>query len=116
MTELEKRIIAAQKAGQTWAAAEEKFFLLDETRKSYLSSLENDLDNGALSEAKLERLARGSKQWQDHIAALSLARGEQLRAKVRYEASVAYYEAARTAESTRRTMVSRGLYQTGQGE
>ena len=115
MTELEKRIVAAQKAGQAWAVADEKYFLLDETKKSVLADLINDLDDSNTSEAKLERLARSTKAWRGHIAALSIAKGEALRAKVRYESCIAWYEAERTKEASQRVSVARGLYQTGTG-
>ena len=102
-TELERRILRAEELGQKWAAADEIFYQLDETKKTVLADLMRDLDtDGKASEARLERLARSSQQWRDHIGRLAIAKGEMLRAKVRYESAVAYYEAARTTESTKR--------------
>lgn len=102
MTELETRILRAEKLGQEWAKADEVFYQLDETKKSVLADLMKDLDDGDTSEAKLERLARASKEWKEHVSRLAIAKGEMLRAKVRFEAATAWYEAARTTESTNR--------------
>lgn len=102
MTELEKRIVRAEELGQKWADAEATFYQLDETKKSVLADLMKDLDDGDTSETKLERLARARKEWKEHIANLAIAKGQVLRAKVRYEAAVSWYEAGRTTESTNR--------------
>ena len=101
-SELEKRIIRAEALGQKWAEAAEAFYQLDETKKSVLADLMKDLDDGELSESKLERMARGQKEWKEHIQHLAVAKGEMLRAQVKYEAAVSWYEAARTTESTNR--------------
>lgn len=101
-SELEKRIIRAEKLGEEYAERDALYYQLDETKKSVLADLMKDLDNGDTSEAKLERMARATKEWRDHINNLALAKGQMLRARVRYEAAVAWYEAARTAESTNR--------------
>lgn len=105
-SELEKRIIKAEELGQKWASADATYYQLDETKKSVLADLMKDLDDGDTSETKLERLARASKQWKDHIGNLSIAKGEMLRAKVRYEAATAWWEACRTAESTNRVKMA----------
>jgi len=101
-SELEKRIVEAEKKGQQWADADATFYQLDETKKSVLADLMKDLDDGDTSETKLERLARSKKEWKEHIENLSIAKGQMLRAKVKYEASVAWYEACRTAEASKR--------------
>lgn len=104
-TELEKRIILAEEYGQKWVNIHETWLQLDEDKKNYLASLMNDIDAGTdkdFSEAKLERLARGSKQFRDYIKNLSIAKGEELRSRVKYENARAYYEAGRTAEASER--------------
>src|SRR6185503_13181360 len=102
LSEIEKRIVRAEGLGQEWANADAQFYQLDETKKSVLADLMKDLDDGDTSETKLERLARSSKVWKEHIHNLSIAKGAMLRAKVKYEASVAWAEAARTAEASAR--------------
>ena len=67
-----------------------------------LADLMNTLDDGDTSESKLERLARGRKEWKEFIQNMVVAEAEMLKAKVRYESAVAFYEAGRTAESTNR--------------
>jgi hypothetical protein len=101
-TELERRIIAAEKLGQKWVELHEVWLQLDEDKKNYLSALMNDLDDGETSEAKLERKARGSKEFREYIKNMCIARGEELRAKVRYENAQDYFEAGRSKESTER--------------
>lgn len=99
---LEERIIRAEKFGQEWAAAYETWLQLDEAKKSVLADLQKDLDDGEKSEAKLERLARASKTYKDFITNLCLAKGAEIRARVKYDCAVSWYEAARTRESTER--------------
>jgi hypothetical protein len=101
-TELEQRIIYAEQLGEKWAGIHETWLQLDEDKKNYLSSLMNDLDDGDKSESKLERLARGSKQFRDYVRLLCIAKGEELRAKVKYENARDLFEAARSKEATAR--------------
>jgi hypothetical protein len=102
MTPLEQRVVKAEKWGEEYARIHAKWLQLDEDKKSFLAALMNDLDDGAMSEAKLDRLARGSKAYRDYIATLSLAKGEEIRARVRYDNSRDLFEAARSQEATER--------------
>lgn len=99
---LEARAIRAKELGEIWADVHCTWLQLEEDKKSYLASLMNDLDTGELSEAKLDRLARGSKPYRDYIKNLCLAKGEELRAKVRYENARDFFEAGRSLEATQR--------------
>ncbi len=101
-SELEKRIIRAEELGQEWASLHEKWLQLDESKKNYLSALMNDMDNGEISESKLERKARGKKEFREYIEKLCIAKGEELRAKVKYENARDYFEAGRSQEATER--------------
>jgi len=101
-SELEKRIIFAEELGGKWAAIHQIWLQLDEDKKNYLSALMNDLDDGDTSEAKLERKARGSKEFRDYVKNMCIAKGEELRAKVKYENARDYFEAGRSQESTER--------------
>jgi len=102
-SELEKRIIFAEEQGQKWAELHAIALQLQEDKTNYLSALMNDLEaQEEMSEKKLERIARGSKQFREYIKNMCIAKGEELRAKVRYENAVNYYEAGRTAETTNR--------------
>jgi hypothetical protein len=102
LSPLEQRIVTAEKYGKEWADKYEKWLQIDESKKNYLASLMNDLDKGDLSEAKLERLARGSDAFKQFITNLCIAKGEELRAKVRYENARDYFEAGRSREATER--------------
>ncbi len=104
LSPLEQRIVTAERYGEEWARKYEQWMQLDETKKNYLASLMNDISKeaGEMSEAKLERLARGSKAFQEFITNLCIAKGEELRAKVRYENARDYFEAGRSHESTER--------------
>lgn len=102
MTELEHRIVRAEKHGQKWAEVHEKWLVLEEDKKNYLAALMNDLDDGEKSESKLERLARGSKQFREYVKGMCIAKGEELRAKVKYENARDYFEAGRSREATER--------------
>ena len=102
---LEKRVVAAERYGREWAELHATWLQLDETKKSVLAGLMNDLDDGNTSESKLERLARGSKDYRDYVNNLALAKGAELRAKVRYDNARDLFEAGRSAESTEREKI-----------
>jgi hypothetical protein len=104
-TELERLILFAQEEGQKWASLYEIALQLEEDRKNYLAALMNDLEGqhgNTMTEAKLERLARGSKQFREYVKNMCIARGEELRAKVRYTNSLNLFEAGRSKETTER--------------
>ena len=101
-SELEKRIIRAENLGQDWVNKHEVWLQLDEAKKSVLSDIVKDLDDGEQSEVKLERLARASKQYREYINNLSLAKGAELRARVKYDCAMQWVDAGRTAEATAR--------------
>ncbi len=104
-SELEKRIIFAEEAGQKWAELHEIALQLNEDKNNYLAALMNDLESAhgnAVAEKKLERLARGSKEFREYIKNMCIAKGEELRAKVKYDNARDYFEAGRSQESTAR--------------
>ncbi len=107
-SELEKRIIRAEDLGQKHAAIYEVWLQLDEDKKNYLSALMNDIEAATdhkdekMTEAKLERLARGSKEFREYIKNMCIAKGEELRARVKYENARDYFEAGRSQEATER--------------
>lgn len=110
-SELEKRIIFAETLGEKWAALHEIALQLEEDKKNYLAALMNDLDDGDTSESKLERKARGCNQFREYIKNMCIAKGEELRAKVKYENARDYFEAGRSREATEREKI-RHLSQT----
>jgi len=104
-SELEKRIVLAEEYGQKYASLHEIALQLSEDKSNYLAALMNDLESNhgnTMSEKKLERLARGSKQYREYIKNMCIAKGEELRAKVRYENARDFFEAGRSQESTER--------------
>jgi len=104
-TKLEKRIIAAAKAGEEWANRYETWLQLDSDEKSFLAALMQDIKKtkeGKVSVAELEMEARASTQFREYLKGLSIAKGEELRAKVKYENARDWFEAARSQESTER--------------
>lgn len=102
-SELEKRIIFAEELGEKWADLHAIALQLAEDKNNYLSALMNDLEaQEEMSEKKLERIARGSKEFREYIKNMCIAKGEELRAKVKYENARDYFEAGRSQESTER--------------
>jgi len=110
---LERRIIKSERDGEQWADLHAKWLQLNEDKKSFLAALINDLDDGKMSEAKLERLALGSKAYRDYVVGLAIAKGEELRAKVRYENSTALFSAAQSDQSLERAKIEKGIFHTG---
>lgn len=111
LSELEKRVIRAQELGQKWAELHEVWLQLDRDEKNYLAALMNDLSKANIgglrdaSETKLERLARGSDEFRKYILRICIAKGEELRAKVRYDNARDFFEAARSLEATERAKI-----------
>jgi len=101
LSELEKRVRFAEKCGQVWASIHEIWLQLDKDEKPYLAALMNDLQ-GDMSEAARERLAKGSKEFREYITNMCIAKGEELRARIKYENAQAWFEAGRSLESTER--------------
>lgn len=101
-SELERRIIYAESLGKYWGDLYEVWLQLDNGQKNFLASLMNDLDDGKSSEAKLERLARGTKEYREYCKNVAIAKGLEIRAKVKYENARDYFEAGRSQESTER--------------
>ena len=111
--ELEKMVVKLQRAGQDWVKAKLAAEQLEQDAKPYLASLQNELDNGDTSEAKLERQAKGSKQYRDYIREMCLARAESLKAKVRYEGFQALFEAKRSEYALERVKLEKGVTHIG---
>ena len=111
--ELEKMVVQLEKAGQAWVTAKLKADQLEEDQKPYLASLCNALDNGETSEAKLDRQAKGSKEYRDYVRDMCLARTEALRQKVRYEGFQALFEAKRSEYALERVKLEKGITHLG---
>lgn len=102
LTELETRIAKAATLGEKWAGLHATWIQLEDDKKNYLAALMNDIDDGNMSEAKLERKARASKEYREYVKNLAIAKGEELRAKVLYDNARDFFEAGRSQESTER--------------
>lgn len=111
--ELEKMVVQLEKAGQAWVKAKLCAEQLEEDAKPFLASLQNALDDGETSEAKLERQAKGSKQYRDYIREMCLARAESLKQKVRYEGFQALFEAKRSELALDRVKLEKGVTHLG---
>jgi hypothetical protein len=110
---LEKLVKDFQSAGQDWVKAKLVADQLEEDKKSYFFALKNALDNGELSEAKLDRLAGGSKEYREYIQRMCLARADMLSKKVRYDAFDKLFDAARSEKAYERAIVEKGIFHKG---
>ena len=102
MTSHEKLVHDMNKSGLAAVEAKLKADQLTEDSKPFLSSLMNALDDGAMPEAKIKRLAEGSKEYRDYIRGMVLAKAEAARALVRWESYCNLFEAWRTVQATER--------------
>ena len=109
LTELESLVVQIEAAGRAWVDAKLKSDQLEEDAKPYLASIMNQNDKGDSSEAKLDRLARGSKEYRDFIADMCAKRAESLRKKVRYEGLQALFEAKRSEGALERVKIEKGI-------
>lgn len=116
-THLEKLVVDIQEAGQAWIEAKLKSDQLDDGEKNYLAALMNGIEeqfkNTKISEAKLDRLARGMPEFANYVAGKCEAIAETGRKKVRYEALQNYWEAQRSQLAFEREKISKGIYHTG---
>lgn len=100
-------------SGVAWVEAHLKASQLEEDQKPFLASIANEMDQGEFSEAKLERLAKGSAPYRDYIAGMCAARADALRKKVKYESWQNLFEARRTLAATERVKIDRGIFDRG---
>jgi len=120
MTDLEKLVTEIQQAGQDWVEAKLKSDQLESDEKNYLSALMNDLEKTLLqktdvklSEAKLERMARGSEGFRSYVVGRVTAASETGRKKVRYEAALNFWEAKRSQMAFERAQLEKGIFERG---
>ncbi len=113
MNNLETLVTEYQTQGNAMAESKLVADQLEEGAKPYLASLINDLSKTweGVSEAKLDRLARGSKEYRDYIDRMCIAKSEYLKAKVRFDALSMLFEARRTEASTQRAMLAKGIFE-----
>lgn len=120
ISELERLADELQAKGLQWIEAKLKSDQLDADEKSFLAAIMNELEKSfdgvrqlKVSEAKLERLARGSTEFRNYIVGRVTAQAETGRKKVLYEAAQNYWEAKRSEMAFEREKLSKGVYHTG---
>ncbi len=102
-----------QAAGLSWVEAKFKADQMDEDCKPFLASLQNALAGEDLSEAKIKRLAEGSKEYRDFIVGMVTARAEALRRRVKYDALQMAFEAERSKFALEREKIAKGIFHVG---
>ena len=114
-TTLEKIVIEIQEAGQAWIEAKLKSDQLEGDEKNLLASMMNDLEKSfdKVSEAKLERLVRGSPEFRGYVTGRIFAQAETGRKKVRYESALNFWEAKRSELAFEREKLSKGVFHIG---
>jgi hypothetical protein len=105
-------------AGDAWINAKLKADQLEEDAKNLLAAVINQLEQalptGAkISEAKLERMARGSLEYREYIKDMCIARAEALRKKVRFDALEKLFDARRSQKAFERETVKQGIFSHG---
>lgn len=96
---LEKFVTEYQNAGIAWVEAKLLCDQLEADEKNYLAALMNAIDHAEtekVSESKLERLARGGKEFREYCRSVATARAEMLRKRVRYDGLEKLFEAKRS--------------------
>ena len=88
-------------AGQDWVLLNAKAQLYEDSEKSELSSLIQEMiANGAGSNVEAEHRARADQRYKDLVREKVEARKEANEAKVKYEAAKVWWEAQRTVAAT----------------
>ena len=90
-------------AGDRWADAKAAYEALDDNTKSVLADITSSfLDGTKCSRAEAEMRALSSGDYKTHLASVSRARKEWLKAQVAYDSLKMLAEHRRSQESTRR--------------
>lgn len=110
---LEKWVVQWQSAGKEWVEAKLVSDQLSDDEKAFLADLMNGLDDGKKSEAKLDRQARGSSEFREHITNTCIAKAVTGRKKVRFDAFGMLFEARRSELSFEREKLSKGIFHKG---
>lgn len=92
------------RTGTAMAEAKLTFRQLDDATKSLLAQLTLEAKgvDGVNSVAEATQIALAASTYRDHLHAVSIAESNYLKAKVRYEAVQALFQAQRTMEATHR--------------
>lgn len=102
MTDLEELSDKIEQAGKKWVVAKQISERLDELKSAILATSKNDLEaalankSESASEQKLERLARGSAAYKEHIELMVKAKRVTHSYFLSYEALKNLYEAKRS--------------------
>ena len=88
------------KSGEDWADKDAAASLLEETKKSMLAKVKNDVPEK--SDAAKETIALCHPDYLDHLGLMVEARKAANKAKVRYDSAKTLAEMRRSEESTRR--------------
>lgn len=113
---LEHWVKEYQRAGQEWVKAKLKSDQLDEDAKNYLASLMNGFEKQTsekISEAKLDRMARGTPEFRKYVVGMCEARAAMLSARVRFDAMDKWFEAKRSNLSFEKEIVKKGIFTQG---
>jgi|TARA_R110001583_G_scaffold33397_2_gene112672 hypothetical protein len=111
--ELTKLAEKGKEAGKEWVVAKEIADKLEEGAAPFLASIKNELDRGGMSEAKLDRLAKGSAEYSQHITGMCSARAAANLAKVKMSYYDKLWESKRSQMSLLKVQVDRGIYEKG---
>ena len=93
-------------AGEDWADRKAAFEALDDVTKSVLADITGRFMDGKISRTEAERYALASQDYRQHLASVSKARSEWLRAQVKYDSLKLLADLRRSQESTRRAEMS----------
>lgn len=116
LTNFDKLITEIQHAGQDWVEAKLKSDQLEADEKNFLALMMNDLEktfDEKVSDSKLERLVRGSKEFREYVTGRVAAQAETGRKKVRYENLQNFYEAKRSQLAFEREKLAKGIFHRG---
>lgn len=89
-------------AGERWADCKAAYEAFDDNTKSVLAEITGRYMDAGQNKGASEASALASKDYREHLVALSKARGEFLRAQVRYDSLKMLADLRRSEESTKR--------------
>ncbi len=120
ISKLEQFALRIQEIADAFVEASERAVLLADQEKNFMSSLmitleKKEFHGQKVSEAKLERLVRGSDEFQEYVHARIMAESAALRLQVKRDDLNRVWESKRSINSNERAKINSGIFAEGRG-
>jgi hypothetical protein len=113
LSKLQKLLVDIQQADKDYIAKLKVSEPLEADLRPFLAALKNEIDDGKMSESRIEREALGSAGYRRHVAEVVAARLETIEAERKFDNLCKWLDALRSELATERESIKRGLFLEG---